>query len=291
MNYTSGTTGRPKGVRRALPDGRSRRRRRDVRRAAVPVRVQPSDDNVHIVGSPLYHTAVLVFSGAVDPHRAHRRADGQVDARAACSSLIDKYRVTNTPHGADAVRCACSRLPDDVRTQYDVSSLRYMVHAAAPCPPDVKRQMLEWWGPVIDEYYAATEGGGTYVSAPRSGSSTPAPSGKPWPISEIAILDDDGNERSAGRDRHRVHAHAHGQRSSTTRTRRRPTRASDGQVLHRRRRRLPRRGRLAVPLRSQDRHDHLRWGEHLPRRDRERADHAPEGRRRRRVRHPARRLG
>ena len=52
-----------------------------------------------------------------------------------------------------------------MRAKYDVSSLRHMVHAAAPCPPDVKRQMIEWWGPVIDEYYAASEGGGTLVFA------------------------------------------------------------------------------------------------------------------------------
>ena len=71
-----------------------------------------------------------------------------------------------------------------------------MVHAAAPCPPEVKRRMIEWWGPVIDEYYAATEGGGT-SSPPRSGSSTRAPSA-PWPGSEIVILDDDGNELPAG---------------------------------------------------------------------------------------------
>ena len=57
-------------------------------------------------------------------------------------------------------------LPEDVRSSYDVSSLRCMVHAAAPCPPDVKRRMIEWWGDAIMEYYAATEGGGTIVTAP-----------------------------------------------------------------------------------------------------------------------------
>ena len=72
-----------------------------------------------------------------------------------------------------------------------------MVHAAAPCPPDVKRQMIEWWGPVIDEYYAASEGGGTLVHA-QDWLEHPGTVGRPWPISEIVILDDDGNELPAG---------------------------------------------------------------------------------------------
>jgi long-chain acyl-CoA synthetase len=72
-----------------------------------------------------------------------------------------------------------------------------MVHAAAPCPPDVKRQMIEWWGPVIDEYYAASEGGGTIVFADEW-LEHPGTVGRAWPIAEIAILDDDGNELPPG---------------------------------------------------------------------------------------------
>ncbi len=88
-------------------------------------------------------------------------------------------------------------LPEDVRAKYDVSSLRHMVHAAAPCPPEVKRQMLEWWGPVIDEYYAASEGGGTIVFA-EEWLEHPGTVGRAWPTSEIVILDDDDNELPAG---------------------------------------------------------------------------------------------
>ena len=72
-----------------------------------------------------------------------------------------------------------------------------MVHAAAPCPPDVKRQMIEWWGPVIDEYYAASEGGGTLVTA-AEWLEHPGTVGRAWPISEVVILDDDGNQLPAG---------------------------------------------------------------------------------------------
>jgi long-chain acyl-CoA synthetase len=110
--------------------------------------------------------------------------------------LIDKYRVTNT-HMVPTQFVRLLTLPEETRAKYDVSSLRHMVHAAAPCPPDVKRQMIEWWGPVIDEYYAASEGGGTLVFAPEW-LEHPGTVGRAWPISEIVILDDDDNELPAG---------------------------------------------------------------------------------------------
>ena len=77
--------------------------------------------------------------------------------------LIEKYRVT-TSHMVPTQFHRLLALPEEVRERYDVSSTRTMVHAAAPCPPDVKRRMLDWWGDSICEYYAATEGGGTIVS-------------------------------------------------------------------------------------------------------------------------------
>jgi long-chain acyl-CoA synthetase len=110
--------------------------------------------------------------------------------------LIDTHRVTNK-HMVPTQFVRLLSLPDDVKAKYDVSSLRHMVHAAAPCPPDVKRQMIEWWGPVIDEYYAASEGGGTIVFA-NEWLERPGTVGKAWAISEIVILDDDGNELPAG---------------------------------------------------------------------------------------------
>src|SRR5207302_1808031 len=79
-------------------------------------------------------------------------------------------------------------LPDDVKARYDVSSLRHMIHAAAPCPVEIKRRMIDWWGPAIDEYYAASEGGGTYVTTDEW-LKKPGTVGKPWPISEVVVLD------------------------------------------------------------------------------------------------------
>ena len=84
-------------------------------------------------------------------------------------------------------------LPEETRARYDVSSLRHMIHAAAPCPVDVKHQMIDWWGDAIDEYYAASEGGGTLVTA-QEWLLKPGTVGRAWPISEIAIFDDNGNK-------------------------------------------------------------------------------------------------
>jgi long-chain acyl-CoA synthetase len=195
MNYTSGTTGRPKGVRRALPGVDPETGGGGFGGMLFLFRLQPFDDNVHIVGSPLYHTAVLVFSGAAI-HIGHTLVIMDKWAPDDMLRLIDTYKVTNT-HMVPTQFVRLLGLPEDVRQKYDVSSLRHMVHAAAPCPPDVKRQMIEWWGPVIDEYYAASEGGGTIVFADEW-LEHPGTVGQAWPISEIVILDDDDNELPAG---------------------------------------------------------------------------------------------
>jgi long-chain acyl-CoA synthetase len=88
-------------------------------------------------------------------------------------------------------------LPEEVRARYDCSSTRTMIHAAAPCPPEIKRRMIEWWGNSIWEYYAATEGGGTIVSA-EEWLAKPGTVGKAWPTSEVRILDDDGKDLPTG---------------------------------------------------------------------------------------------
>jgi long-chain acyl-CoA synthetase len=89
------------------------------------------------------------------------------------------------------------QLPDDVKNKYDVSSMKWAIHAAAPCPVDVKKAMLAWWGPVIWEYYAATEGGGT-IASPEDWMKYPGTVGITWPISELKITDDDGNRVDTG---------------------------------------------------------------------------------------------
>ena len=195
MHYTSGTTGRPKGVKRALVDIDP-----DVLGELYSgfqgmFGVQPLDGHVHITGSPLYHTAVLMWT-ANALHMGHPVVMMDKWSPEGMLALIDEHQVT-TSHMVPTQFHRLLALPEDVRSSYDVSSLRCMVHAAAPCPPDIKRRMIEWWGDAIMEYYAATEGGGTIVGA-QEWLTKPGTVGKAWPGSEIRILDDDNRQVPTG---------------------------------------------------------------------------------------------
>jgi long-chain acyl-CoA synthetase len=190
MNYTSGTTGNPKGVYRPLSGLSPEEAALGLSGILFLFGIQPQDDNVHIVGSPLYHTAVMRFSGA-SIHLGHTIVLMDKWLPEGMLELIQRYRVT-TSHMVPTQFHRLLALPEDVRGQYDVGSLRHMIHAAAPCPVDVKHKMIEWWGSAIDEYYAASEGGGTLVTA-EEWLEKPGTVGRPWPISEIAIFDDAGN--------------------------------------------------------------------------------------------------
>ena len=188
MHYTSGTTGRPKGVKRALfeidPD--------DLAALYVGLQglfgVTAEDHHVHITGSPLYHTAVLLWT-ANSLHMGHTVVVMDKWDPEEMLALIERHGVT-TSHMVPTQFHRLLALPEDVRRRYDVSSLRCMVHAAAPCPPDVKRKMIDWWGDAIYEYYAATEGGGTIITA-EEWLAKPGSVGTAWPGSEIRIRDDE----------------------------------------------------------------------------------------------------
>jgi long-chain acyl-CoA synthetase len=195
MLYTSGTSGRPKGVRRPLTG-------MDPDDAAVQATwffslfgLAPYDDHVHLCGSPLYHTAVLNFA-AISIQLGHPvvlmdRWDPEESLR-----LIEQHRVTHT-HAVPTQFRRMLALPEPVRSRYDTSSLRAVIHSAAPCPPEVKRRMIEWLGPVIVEYYAATEGGGTLISSPEW-LRKPGSVGLPWRGSKIRVLDRAKHEVAPG---------------------------------------------------------------------------------------------
>jgi long-chain acyl-CoA synthetase len=189
MNYTSGTTGNPKGVYRPLSGATPEEAALGLSGILLLFGINPQDDNVHIVGSPLYHTAVLRFGGA-SIHFGHTLVLMDKWLPEEMLRLIEAHGVT-TSHMVPTQFHRLLSLPDDVRGRYDISSLRHMIHAAAPCPVDVKHRMIDWWGPVIDEYYAASEGGGTVVNT-EEWLGKPGTVGRPWPISEIAIFDDAG---------------------------------------------------------------------------------------------------
>jgi long-chain acyl-CoA synthetase len=190
MNYTSGTTGNPKGIFRKLLGVDPDQAALGLAGILFLFSVQPQDDNVHIIGSPLYHTAVLRF-GSASLHLGHTVVLMDKWTPEEMLRLIDQYRVT-TSHMVPTQFHRLLALPEEVRAKYDVSSLRHMIHAAAPCPIDVKHKMIAWWGNAVDEYYAASEGGGTLVTA-EEWLAKPGTVGKPWPISEIAIFDDEEN--------------------------------------------------------------------------------------------------
>ncbi|MGH9080009.1 MAG: acyl-CoA synthetase [Acidimicrobiales bacterium] len=190
MNYTSGTTGNPKGVFRPLSGLSPEEAALGLSGLLFLFGIQPQDENVHIVGSPLYHTAVLRFSGA-SIHLGHTLVLMDRWIPEEMLQLIEKYRVT-TSHMVPTQFHRLLALPEQTRAKYDVSSLRHMIHAAAPGPVDVKHKMIDWWGDAIDEYYAASEGGGTLVTA-NEWLVKPGTVGKAWPISEVAIFDDDGH--------------------------------------------------------------------------------------------------
>ncbi len=193
MLYSSGTTGHPKGVRRPLsgePFG--------TYATLVPMleRIMDFEEgDVYLSPAPLYHSAPLVWSMTV------QRMGGTVVVMERfepeeCLRLIEEHRVTHAQF-VPTMFVRMLKLPDEVRSRYDVSSLRSVVHAAAPCAPEVKRRMLEWWGPIVQEYYSGTEGMGMTWIGPQDALTHPGSVGRAiW--GEVHICGDDGGELPVG---------------------------------------------------------------------------------------------
>ncbi|MFF4580348.1 acyl-CoA synthetase [Streptomyces sp. NPDC001389] len=193
MNYTSGTTGRPRGIRRPLP---GRLPEETYLGGFLGIfGIRPFDGNVHLVCSPLYHTAVLQFAGA-SLHIGHPLVLMDKWGPEEMLRLIDRHACTHT-HMVPTQFHRLLALPQETRDAYDVSSMRHAVHGAAPCPDHVKRAMIDWWGRCVEEYYAASEGGGAFATA-EDWLKKPGTVGRAWPISELAVFDDDGNRLPAG---------------------------------------------------------------------------------------------
>jgi long-chain acyl-CoA synthetase len=187
MIYTSGTTGQPKGVRRDAPTAAQ-----VAAAEAMRARVYGLRPGVRaLLPGPLYHSAPNVFA-----LRAGRlggalflmpRFDAEGLLRLVQEQAIDSIFMVPTMF----VRLL--KLPAAVRERYDVSSLRHIVHAAAPCPPDVKQAMMKWWGPVIHEYYGSTESGAVTYAAPEDALKKPGTVGQILEGALLRILDDAGN--------------------------------------------------------------------------------------------------
>ncbi|MGB3721901.1 MAG: AMP-binding protein [Pacificimonas sp.] len=195
MLYSSGTTGRPKGVTGALPDGPLEEPNALLMLTKTLYDFGP--DMVYLSPAPLYHAAPLRYCMSV-----HRFGGTVVIMRKfdpeAWLSNVEKHRITHS-QVVPTMFVRMLKLPDDVRSKYDVSSLRVCIHAAAPCPVEVKRQMIDWFGPVIFEYYASTEGTGFCAITSQEWLAKPGSVGKAL-LGEIRILDDDDNLLPQGRE-------------------------------------------------------------------------------------------
>lgn len=156
MVYSSGTTGQPKGIKPSLPNLTV-----EQPSGVLAAQLKLFDfnrDTVYLSPAPLYHTAPLKWNLTVQLAGGTCIVMERFDAE-QCLALIERHRVTL----AQFVPTMFSRilqLPEEVRNRYDLSSLRTVVHAAAPCPVDLKRRMIAWLGPIVDEYYAASESNG-----------------------------------------------------------------------------------------------------------------------------------
>ena len=188
MQYTSGTTGRPKGIRRPLDDA-------DVDVVAArpltgPVFGLKAGQGVHLVCGPMYHSAPLSV-GAVALHHGIPLVLMDKWSPEETLRLIERYRVTTT-HMVPTMFHRLLALPEETKSRYDLSSLETVVHGAAPVSRDVKRRMIEWWGPILYEYFGSTEVAGCGVSS-KDWLEHPGTVGKPWPGIELEIVDSDGN--------------------------------------------------------------------------------------------------
>ena len=189
MTYTSGTTGRPKGVRRAVFDAPPEAVSTQQALFLSLFGMIPGSQHVHLNVAPLYHTAVINFASN-HLHLGHPVVLMDKWTPHGMLERIQEHRVTTT-HMVPTMFVRLLKMDETERMSYDCSSVSHMIHGAAPCPVDVKQRMLEWWGESVYEYYAASEGGGTLVT-PQQWLEKPGTVGPPWPISEIQIRDDEG---------------------------------------------------------------------------------------------------
>jgi long-chain acyl-CoA synthetase len=190
--YTSGTTGRPKGVKREplTPE----QQQAMVRLTAKTLGIAPGEKL--LITAPLYHSsgnaaalfavqmgALVVLQPRFDP--------------AEMLALIERHRIT-TMMVVPTMLVRLVKLPAETRARYDLRSLKHVSHTAAPCPPDVKRRIIDWWGPVVNEFYGSTETGAVTFCTSEEWLAHPGTVGKALEHAVVRVLDDDGNEQPPG---------------------------------------------------------------------------------------------
>ena len=200
MQYTSGTTGKPKGVHRALMPIDPETSAAWMVLSITRYDIEPGGENmkgrgnVHLCTSPMYHMAPLAYS-YFSTHLEHKVVLMDKWDPEDALKLIEKHKVTTT-HMVPTQFHRLLQLPGEVKNKYNVSSLSNVMHAAAPCPVDTKQQLMKWWGNVVYEYYGATEGGGA-IAKPNDWLKYPGTVGKAWEGAELRIYDDNGKQLPA----------------------------------------------------------------------------------------------
>jgi acyl-CoA synthetase (AMP-forming)/AMP-acid ligase II len=194
MLYSSGTTGQPKGVKVPMLDAPLGEGADGVTTLGMLL-FGAGPDTMYLSPAPLYHAAPMRFCRAV------HRTGGTVVVMEHFDpeqylQLVERHRITFS-QVVPTMFIRLLKLPEDVRNRYDVSSLQSIVHAAAPCPVAVKSQMIEWWGPIIHEYYAGTEGNGFVYCNSEDWLAHPGSVGKAI-IGTLHIVGDDGEEVPVG---------------------------------------------------------------------------------------------
>lgn len=191
--FSSGTTGRPKGVINARPGASPGTIGELARRRMV---LHEIDETViYLSTAPLYHSAPLRYTEMVLRKGGHCVIMEKFDATGALE-LIERHRITHS-QWVPTMFVRLLRLPEAQRQRHDLGSHRYAVHAAAPCPPEIKRAMLAWWGPIIHEYYSATEANGQTVIGPEEWLAHPGSVGRPL-LGEVRIRDGEGQDLPTG---------------------------------------------------------------------------------------------
>jgi fatty-acyl-CoA synthase len=194
MLYSSGTTGRPKGVRPTLP-GRQVSEPGETLAALAQLFFGVTQDSVYLSPGPIYHAAPLRWCGAIQALGGTVVMMERFDAEQALATIAGRH-VTHAQF-VPTMFVRMLQLPPEARDRYDISSLRVAIHAAAPCPVEVKQKMIDWWGPVLVEYYAGTEGNGMTAVDSRTWLTKPGTVGRAV-SGAVRICADDGTELPAG---------------------------------------------------------------------------------------------
>ncbi|WP_007512066.1 acyl-CoA synthetase [Pseudofrankia saprophytica] len=235
MLYSSGTTGRPKGIRRRLSGDAVDEPGRGGISTLARFLFGMTEESVYLCPTPLYHAAGLQWSTGVHEIGGTLVILDKFDAEQLLA-VIERERVTHV-QVVPTMLVRLLKLPDEVRLRYDLSSLRRLIHAAAPCPVDVKRQMIDWLGPIVDEYYSGTEGAGlTYIGA-EDWLAHPGSVGRPL-IGTPHVCDEAGRELPTGeagtlyfeRDEEPFEYHRDPEKTRESRHPRHPTWATAGDM-------------------------------------------------------------